>query len=77
MSHFIQVLENHITRSAFQASWKRFLEDLKTARNMEDLYRKHASYLKRVLFLCLLNKNSAEYSKNVEEIFKVILKFHK
>ncbi|CAO1391670.1 unnamed protein product [Diamesa serratosioi] len=77
MSHFVYCLENHVTRSALQSSWKTFENDLKSTKCIGDLYRIHTRYIKRIIFLCLLNKNSLEFYKNVEEIFKVILKFHK
>lgn len=77
LSHFIHSLENHITTSALQASWKSFMDDLKGASGMESLYRKHTNYIKRILFLCLLNKKSVEFHNNIEEIFKLVLRFHK
>ncbi|CAO1392141.1 unnamed protein product [Diamesa tonsa] len=77
MSHFVYCLENHVTRSALQSSWKTFENDLKSTKCIGDLYRTHAKYIKRILFLCHLNKNSAEFYKNVDEIFKIILRFHR
>lgn len=77
MTHFVQCLENHVTRNVLQISWFAFLDDLKSAQSIHCIYRKHTSYLKRVLFLCLLNKKSQEFQKTVEDSFRVILKFHK
>jgi len=77
MTHFVHCLENHVTRNVLQISWFAFLDDLKSAQSIHCIYRKHTSYLKRVLFLCLLNKKSYEFQKTIEDSFRVILKFHK
>lgn len=77
MTHFVHCLENHVTRNVLQISWMAFVEDLKSAQSIHCIYRKHTSYLKRVLFLCLLNKKSFEFQKTIEDSFKVILKFYK
>jgi gamma-tubulin complex component 6 len=77
MAHFVQCLENYVTRNVLQMSWHAFINDLKSAQSILCIYRKHTNYLKRILFLCLLNKKSFEFFKIIEDIFKVILKFHK
>lgn len=77
MTNFVHCLENHVTRNVLQISWFAFVDDLKSAQSIPCIYRKHTSYLKRVLFLCLLNKKSYEFQKTFEDSFKVILKFHK
>lgn len=77
LSHLVNALKNYITSSALQASWETFRKDLESAESMEDIYRKHTSYIKKILFLCLLNKKSVEFYNNVEEIFKVVLRFYK
>lgn len=77
MTHFVHCLENHVTRNVLQISWLGFVDDLKAAQSIHCIYRKHTTYLKRILFLCLLNKKSYEFQKTIEDSFKVILKFHK
>lgn len=77
MTHFVHCLENHVTRNVLQISWRAFVDDLKKSQSIHCIYRKHTSYLKRVLFLCLLNKKSFEFQKTIEDSFKVILRFHK
>jgi gamma-tubulin complex component 6 len=77
MTHFIHCLENYVTRNVLQISWSNFIQDLKSAESILCIYRKHTNYLKRILFLCLLNKRSYEFYKSIEDVFKVILKFHK
>ena len=73
--HFVSTLENHITSIALQGSWQKFHDDLLTTKSMEDLYRKHTVYIKRIRFLCMLNKRSIEFNKTIENIFIVILRF--
>lgn len=77
MTQFVNCLENYVTHNVIQISWNAFLEDIKSAESILCIYRKHANYLKRILFLCLLNKSYTEFYKNIEDIFKVILKFYK
>ncbi|XP_058839564.1 uncharacterized protein LOC131695056, partial [Topomyia yanbarensis] len=77
LSHLVNALKNYITSSALQASWETFRKDLESAESMEDLYRKHTNYIKRILFLCLLSKKSLEFYNNMEEIFRVVLRFYK
>lgn len=77
MTHFVHCLENHVTRTVLQISWNAFEDDLKSAKSIHCIYRKHTSFLKRIVFLCLLNKNSFNFQKAVEDSFKVILRFHK
>lgn len=77
MTHFVHCLENYVTRNVLQISWQAFIEDLKKAESVHSVYKKHTGFLKRVLFLCLLNKKSVEFQKQIEGLFKVILRFYK
>uniref|UniRef100_A0A8W7NYR9 Gamma-tubulin complex component n=1 Tax=Anopheles coluzzii TaxID=1518534 RepID=A0A8W7NYR9_ANOCL len=78
LSHLVNALKNYITSSALHASWETFREDLQDAtETMEDLFRKHRTYLKRVIFLCLLNRRSIEFYNNIEQIFRVVLRFYR
>ncbi|XP_065363723.1 gamma-tubulin complex component 6 isoform X2 [Calliphora vicina] len=74
--HFVHALQNHITANALQASWKTFKDELMTTKTIEDIYRKHATYIKRILFLCMLNKRSAEFYNTIENVFKISLRFY-
>ncbi|XP_004520386.1 uncharacterized protein LOC101462439 [Ceratitis capitata] len=74
--HFVHALQNHITANALQASWKTFKDDLLQAKSIEDIYRKHTTYVKRILFLCMLNRHSAEFNNTIENIFKISLRFY-
>lgn len=72
---FVNALQTHITSVALQGSWQLFEQDLKTVKSMEDLYKKHTKYLKRVEFLCMLNKTSHDFYAKVEDVFVIILRF--
>lgn len=72
---FVNALQNHITSVALQGSWHRFQNELRTVRSMEELYRCHTKYLKRVEFLCILNLSSREFYDKIEDVFIIILRF--
>ncbi|XP_054728198.1 gamma-tubulin complex component 6 isoform X2 [Anastrepha obliqua] len=74
--HFVHALQNHITANALQSSWKTFKDDLLQAKSIEDIYRKHTTYVKRILFLCMLNRHSVEFYNTIENIFKISLRFY-
>ncbi|XP_075155215.1 gamma-tubulin complex component 6 [Haematobia irritans] len=74
--HFVHALQNHITGNALQASWKTFKDELLGAKTIEDIYRKHTTYIKRILFLCMLNKRSAEFYNTIDSVFKISIRFY-
>lgn len=73
---FVMALQNHVTATALQASWRRFKLDLAAAESMEDCYQMHARYLKRVEFLCMLNRSSAKFYKALESVMVLVLRFY-
>ncbi|KAG4065541.1 hypothetical protein HA402_013311 [Bradysia odoriphaga] len=73
---FVNALQNHITSTALQGSWRAFKIDLESTRSIDDLYHKHAKYLKRVKFLCMLNRRSNEFFVKLEDVLIVILRFY-
>uniref|UniRef100_A0A182IJ56 Gamma-tubulin complex component 6 n=1 Tax=Anopheles atroparvus TaxID=41427 RepID=A0A182IJ56_ANOAO len=78
LSHLVNALKNYITSSVLHASWESFRADLQDGtETMDDLYRKHRAYVKRIIFLCLLNKRSVEFYNNIEQIFRVVLHFYR
>lgn len=74
-SNFVLSLKNHITSTALQASWKFFKDNLMNANCLEDIYYVHTQYIKRIEFLCMLNKRSIEFHNTTESIFKICLRF--
>lgn len=75
--HFVHALQNHITANALQASWKTFKDELLQAKNIEDIYRKHANYIKKIRWLCMLNRSCVEFQKHIENVFIISLRFYK
>lgn len=74
---FVNALQNHITSNALQVSWRRFKSELTTATSIEHLYQKHTAYMKRVEFLCMLNKSSHEFLAKLHDVFVVVLRFYR
>jgi hypothetical protein len=50
MTHFVRALQNYVTATVLEASWVEFLQNLKNASTLDDLYRMHVVYIKMVLF---------------------------
>ncbi|KAH8264788.1 hypothetical protein KR038_001247 [Drosophila bunnanda] len=75
--HFVTALQTHLVAKAFQATWKSFKEDLCTANSIEDLYRHHVAYLKRVAFLAFLNRRSAKVKETIDNMLVIVLRFCK
>ncbi|XP_037931769.1 uncharacterized protein LOC119666560 [Teleopsis dalmanni] len=74
--HFVHMIENHITATALQGSWKIFKDELQNCNCIEDIYRTHAAYLKRIMFLCMINRSSTRFMDTIENIFKILIKFY-
>lgn len=77
LTHFIMTLQNYITSNALQATWKQFKDQLLTTTTIEGLYHSHITYIKQILFLCMLNRQSGKYYKAIEGIFKITIKFYR
>ncbi|XP_052872931.1 gamma-tubulin complex component 6 [Anopheles cruzii] len=77
LSQMVMALATYL-RSMLHTSWDTFRADLQDATaTMEDLYRKHRAYVKRIIFVCLLNKRSAELYGHIEQVFRVVLQFYR
>lgn len=73
---FVNALQNHVTSTALQASWRRFKGELVAAESMEDCYQMHVRYLKQVEFLCMLNRSSGQFYKALESVMVLVLRFY-
>lgn len=73
---FVNALQNHVTSNALQASWRLFKKDLENVKTMDELNAKHTKYLKKVSFLCMLNKQSFEFYLRLEDVFVLIIRFY-
>lgn len=77
LSQFMHALLNHITLTGLQVSWRSLKDDLNSTVTMEDLYRKHVKYIKRIKFLCMLTKPCALFHSMLETIFSIVLQFYR
>lgn len=77
LTQFMQALLNHITRTALQESWKKLKTDLAKTSSIEEIYRKHVSYLKRILFILMLKDKCGKFRDYLERAFILILKFYR
>ncbi|XP_071960845.1 gamma-tubulin complex component 6-like [Antedon mediterranea] len=75
MQHFVNVIQGYIANQVVNVSWEEFKRNLKTnVQNLDDLHNRHAEYLNKALFRCLLNKKAAPVMKIITDIFCLILK---
>lgn len=51
MTHFIQTFQTYIVGDVLQTSWELFEKNLYDAKNLDQLYEFHTSYLKNILFM--------------------------
>ncbi|KAH8411093.1 hypothetical protein KR222_002373 [Zaprionus bogoriensis] len=77
LSHFLITLQNHLDTNVFQVTWQAFNEKLCSVDSVEGLYHRHAEYLKQIVFLCLLNRQSAKFMENIEGVLVIVLRFCK
>ncbi|KAJ8967629.1 hypothetical protein NQ314_002748 [Rhamnusium bicolor] len=76
MTQFIQTLQNYIVGEVLQSSWELFEKNLTNVTNLEDVYSVHMTYIKNILFMCLLNQKTVVLRNIIQKIFLVILKFY-
>ncbi|KAL1497752.1 hypothetical protein ABEB36_008656 [Hypothenemus hampei] len=76
MSHFMQTLQNYIVGEVLQLSWANFEKNLLRVTNIDELYIAHTTYVKDILFRCMLNQKSIALKKVIHKILVVILKFY-
>ncbi|CAL7941848.1 unnamed protein product [Xylocopa violacea] len=76
MTQFMNALHNYLTCSVLHASWAEFEKDLEHSLTVDQIYLSHVNYLKRILSRCMLNNRGEKVRVCLNNIFKVILKFH-
>ncbi|XP_022099325.1 gamma-tubulin complex component 6-like isoform X2 [Acanthaster planci] len=75
MQHFVNVMQGYVANQVIHVSWEEFQRQLKTeVYNLDDLHQKHAEYLNKAVFRCLLNKKAAPVMKIISDILCLILK---
>ncbi|XP_076241875.1 gamma-tubulin complex component 6 [Calliopsis andreniformis] len=76
MTQFMNALHNYLTCSVLYASWTEFEKDLGNSVTVDQIYLSHVNYVKRILSRCMLNTRGEKVRICLNNIFKVILKFH-
>ncbi|XP_076381242.1 gamma-tubulin complex component 6 isoform X2 [Megalopta genalis] len=76
MTQFMNALHNYLTCSVLYASWTEFEKDLENSLTLDQIYLSHVNYIKRILSRCMLNARGEKVRVCLNNIFKVILKFH-
>ncbi|XP_076292493.1 gamma-tubulin complex component 6 [Lasioglossum baleicum] len=76
MTQFMNALHNYLTCSVLHASWTEFEKDLENSLTLDQIYSSHVNYIKRILSRCMLNARGEKVRVCLNNIFKVILKFH-
>ncbi|XP_031845886.2 gamma-tubulin complex component 6 isoform X2 [Nomia melanderi] len=76
MTQFMNALHNYLTCSVLYASWTEFEKDLENSLTLDQIYLSHVNYIKRILSRCMLNARGEKVRLCLNNIFKVILKFH-
>ncbi|XP_076391112.1 gamma-tubulin complex component 6 [Megachile rotundata] len=76
MTQFMNALHNYLTCSILHASWAEFELDLENSLTVDQIYLSHVNYIKRILSRCMLNSRGEKVRVCLNNIFKVILKFH-
>ncbi|XP_047118792.1 gamma-tubulin complex component 6 [Schistocerca piceifrons] len=75
MMQFVHGLQIYIMSTVLQVSWAEFEVLLGNAVSLDDLYRFHASYLKTILYKCLLFEKTKRMMDHLMRVFTLILKF--
>ncbi|KAG7209595.1 hypothetical protein KM043_011255 [Ampulex compressa] len=76
MTQFMHALHNYLMCSVLHASWAEFEKDLQNSLTLDQIYSSHVNYIKRILSRCMLNNRGEKMRVCLNNVFKVILKFH-
>ena len=76
MTQFMNALHNYLTCTVLYASWTEFEKDLGNSLTVDQIYLSHVTYVKRILSRCMLNTRGEKVRVCLNNIFRVILKFH-
>ncbi|GLH15363.1 Gamma-tubulin complex component 2 homolog [Gryllus bimaculatus] len=75
MTHFVSSFQNYIMGTAVQSCWVNFEQELNQVQTLDNLYLKHAGYVKSILFRCLLYNKCRPIHNLMMQAFDTILKF--
>ncbi|KAH8260915.1 hypothetical protein KR044_000429 [Drosophila immigrans] len=77
LSHFVLTLQNHLETNALQGTWRTFNDKLRKVESVEELYQRHVEYVKQIVFISLLNRQSAKFRITIDNILVIVLRFCK
>lgn len=75
MNHFVTNLQYYIMFEVLEVSWSKFLEEMETSKDLDDLLAAHEKYLNSIVEKSLLGEPSQELSKLLFILFDLILRF--
>lgn len=75
MNHFVTNLQYYIMFEVLEVSWSKFLEEMETSKDLDDLLAAHEKYLDSIVEKSLLGEPSQHLSKLLFVLFDLILRF--
>ncbi|KAL4226032.1 Gamma-tubulin complex component 6 [Mactra antiquata] len=77
MEIFVKVMQEYIFHQIVDVTWQEFQTSLKHVHNLDDLHSEHNKYLDNAIFRCLLTQKATSLMKIIQNIFHLILTFHR
>ncbi|KAK9169980.1 hypothetical protein Syun_002120 [Stephania yunnanensis] len=75
MNHFVTNLQYYIMFEVLEVSWANFVDEMESARDLDDLLAAHEKYLQSIVEKSLLGERSQTLCKTLFLLFDLILQF--
>ncbi|KAK1312967.1 hypothetical protein QJS10_CPA06g02256 [Acorus calamus] len=75
MNHFVTNLQYYIMFEVLEVSWSRFLDEMETAKDLDDLLSAHDKYLDSIVEKSLLGERSKGIRRSLLVLFELVLRF--
>jgi hypothetical protein len=72
---FVSNLVNYIMVEVIEANWKIFLDEIRKAKDLDDILRIHQKMVDTILEKVLLTSRNEALYKQLTELFELILRF--
>ncbi|KAL1116438.1 hypothetical protein AAG570_004912 [Ranatra chinensis] len=76
MSHYISAVQSYLINTVLDSCWTSFNKSLESVKEVDDLYHAHVTYIKDVLFKCLLNKRSSKLREQLMKLLEMVYTFY-
>ncbi|KAF0288203.1 Gamma-tubulin complex component 6 [Amphibalanus amphitrite] len=77
MQHFVLALQGYLTGQVLQVSWAELRRELLVSvHTLDELRAAHVGYIRHAARRCLLNAKSEPIMKIVQDVLRIVLKFH-